>query len=115
MTRIKRGVFKRARKKKIIKRAKGFQSHRKTNYRAALEGVMHAGLHATRGRHERKSDFRQLWQVRINAALRPLGMSYSQFMGGLKKHGIGLDRKVLSQIAAQYPKVLEQLVAVVKK
>ena len=110
MTRIKRGVFKRARKKKIIKRAKGFQSHRKTNYRAALEGVMHAGLHATRGRHERKSDFRQLWQVRINAAAREHGLSYSRLMAALRKNKIELNRKVLSELAIREPEVFAKIV-----
>ena len=98
-----------------MKRVKGFGGRRRRLLKAAKVADTKAGSHAYRDRRVKKRQFRQLWQVRINAALRPLGMSYSQFMGGLKKHGIGLDRKVLSQIAAQYPKVLEQLVAVVKK
>lgn len=113
MTRIKRGVAKRARRKKIIKKAKGFISHRKTNFRAAQEAVMHAGKHAYRGRRLRKRDFRSLWQMRISAAAVENGISYSKLMGQLRKQNIGLNRKMLSELAAREPevfkKVLEQV------
>lgn len=110
MTRIKRGVFKRARRKKIIKRAKGYISHRKTNYRAAMEAVMHAGMHAIRGRKERKRDFRQLWNIRINAGARENGLSYSKFLAGLKKNKIELNRKMLAELAAVHPEVFKKVV-----
>lgn len=114
MTRIKRGVFKRARRKKIIKRAKGFVSHRKTNYRAAMEAVMHAGMHAIRGRKERKRDFRKLWSIRINAGAREHGLSYSRLMNALKKNNIALNRKMLSELAATQPEVFKKIVETVK-
>ncbi|TSA45542.1 50S ribosomal protein L20 [bacterium] len=114
MTRIKRGVYKRARRKKIIKRAKGFISHRKTNFRAAMEAVMHAGKHAIRGRKERKRDFRQLWSIRINAGARELDTTYSKLMGALKKKNIGLNRKMLAELAATKPEVFKKIVESVK-
>lgn len=114
MTRIKRGVQKRARRKKIIKRAKGFISHRKTNFRAAMEAVLHAGTHATRGRHERKSEFRQLWQMRVGAAARENGLSYSKFMAALKKNRIELNRKMLSELAIREPDAFKKIVEAVK-
>ena len=115
MTRIKRGVQKRARRKKIIKRAKGFISHRKTNYRAAMEAVMHAGMHAIRGRKERKRDFRKLWNIRINAAAREEGTTYSRLIGKLAKEKIGLNRKMLSELAIQKPEVFKQIAEAAKK
>ena len=115
MTRIKRGVQKRARRKKIIKRAKGFISHRKTNYRAAMEAVMHAGMHAIRGRQERKRDFRKLWNIRINAAAREEGITYSRLIGKLAKEKIVLNRKMLSELAIQKPEVFRQIAEAAKK
>jgi len=115
MTRIKRGVQKRARRKKIIKRAKGFISHRKTNYRAAMEAVMHAGMHAIRGRKERKRDFRKLWNIRINAAAREEGITYSRLIGKLAKENIVLNRKMLSELAIQKPEVFRQIAEAAKK
>lgn len=114
MTRIKRGVTKRARRKKIIKLARGYISHRKTNYRAAMEAVMHAGMHALRGRKLRKSDFRKLWNIRVNAAARELGISYSKFLGALKKNQIILNRKMLSELAVTKPEVFRKIVDMVK-
>ena len=104
MTRVKRGVQKRARRKKIIKRAKGFVSHRKTNFRAANEALMHAGKHAYIGRKQKKRDFRRLWQAVAN------GISYSKLMGGLKKAKVVLNRKMLSELAILHPNVFKQVV-----
>ena len=115
MTRVKRGVQKRARRKKIISRAKGFISHRKTNFRAANEAVWHAGKHAYRGRKLKKRNFRRLWQTRIGAASKDLEISYSKLMGGLKKAGVTLNRKMLSELAARYPEVFKQVASQVKK
>lgn len=115
MTRIKRGVQKRARRKKIIKRAKGFTSHRKTNFRAANEALMHAGKHAYRGRRLKKRDFRRLWNVRIAAGALENGLSYSKLMGALNKNQVGLNRKMLSELAARYPEVFQKVVETAKK
>ena len=115
MTRVKRGVQKRARRKKIIKRAKGFVSHRKTNFRAANEALMHAGKHAYIGRKQKKRNFRRLWQIRIGAGSTENGISYSKLMGGLKKNKIALNRKMLSELAILYPEVFKQVVEMGKK
>src|SRR3989338_3533781 len=115
MTRVKRGVQKRARRKKVIKRAKGFVSHRKTNFRAANEALMHAGKHAYIGRKQRKRNFRRLWQMRINAGARDMDLSYSKLMGGLKKANVSLNRKMLSELAARFPEAFKQVVATAKK
>ena len=115
MTRIKRSVQKRARRKKIIKRAKGFISHRKTNFRAANEAVWHAGKHAFRGRKERKREFRRLWTMRINAGAREMDLSYSRLMGELKKKNIALNRKMLSELAARFPEAFKQVIEAAKK
>src|SRR3990167_4060219 len=114
MTRVKRGVQKRARRKKIIKRAKGFVSHRKTNFRAANEALMHAGKHAYIGRRQKKRNFRRLWQMRINAGSREMDLSYSKLMAALKKNQIALNRKMLSEIAVRYPEAFKQIIATAK-
>lgn len=114
MTRIKRGVIKRARRKKIIKLAKGYRSHRKTNYRAAAEAVWHAGKHAYRGRRLRKRDMRRLWNIRIGAGAVEQGFSYSKLMGALRKQNILLNRKMLADLAATKPEVFEKIAEAAK-
>ena len=99
MARVKRGVVARRRHKKILKLAKGYRSVRSTCFRKAREAVEHGLCYAYRDRKNRKREFRRLWIVRINAAVRAEGMNYSQFMYGLKKAEIELDRKVLSDMA----------------
>ncbi len=99
MPRVKRGVTARARHKKILALAKGFRGRRKNVYRVAKQAVMKAGQYAYRDRRNKKRVFRRLWIVRINAAVRELGLSYSQFICGMARAGIGLDRKVLADIA----------------
>ncbi len=99
MPRVKRGVTARAAHKKVIARAKGFRGRRNNVFRVANEAVMRAGQYAYRDRRNRKRDFRSLWIVRINAAVREHGLSYSAFMNGLKKAAITVDRKVLADIA----------------
>ena len=99
MPRVKRGVTARARHKKVLEQAKGFRGRRKNVYRVAKQAVMKAGQYAYRDRRVRKREFRALWIARINAAARECGMSYSAFMNGLKKAAIGLDRKVLADLA----------------
>ena len=110
MARIKRGVTKHRRHKKILKAAKGFHGSSSRNYKWAKEAVMHAWSHAYRHRRERKQEFRSLWIVRIGAACRAAGMSYSQFMHGLKLAEIELDRKILADLAARDPEAFSRLV-----
>lgn len=99
MSRVKRGVTTHARHKKVLKMASGFRGRSSTCYRSAIERLEKAMQYAYRDRRNRKRDFRSLWIVRINAAAREHGMKYSQFMNGLKKAGINLDRKILSELA----------------
>ena len=99
MPRVKRGVTARARHKKVLDQAKGFRGRRKNVYRIAKEAVMKAGQYAYRDRRNKKREFRALWIARINAGAREAGVTYSQFMAGLKKAGIEVDRKVLAELA----------------
>ena len=99
MPRVKRGVTARAKHKKVLAQAKGYYGRRKNVYRVAKQAVIKAGQYAYRDRRQRKRQFRALWIVRINAAAREFGLSYSRFMNGLQKAGIELDRKVLADLA----------------
>lgn len=99
MPRVKSGVQAHARHKKVIKAAKGYRGRRKSCFRVATQAVDKAGQYAYRDRKVKKRDFRSLWIVRINAAARANGLSYSRFMHGLSEAGIELDRKVLADIA----------------
>ncbi|MDY0055110.1 MAG: 50S ribosomal protein L20, partial [Methyloversatilis sp.] len=97
--RVKRGVTARARHKKVLDQAKGYRGRRNSVYRIAKEAVMKAGQYAYRDRRQRKRQFRSLWIVRINAAARELGMTYSTLINGLNKASIQVDRKVLADLA----------------
>src|SRR3954470_17570749 len=112
MPRVKRGVTARARHKKVLEQAKGFRGRRKNVYCIAKEAVMKAGQYAYRDRRNKKSEFRALVITRINAGAREAGVTYSQFMAGLKKAGIEVDRKVLADLAvfdkAAFAKFAEQ-------
>ena len=112
MARIKRGVTAHARHKKILKLAKGYYGARRKVFRVAKQAVTKAAQYAYIGRKQRKRQFRSLWIVRINAAARVNGMSYSRFMNGLLKAGIKLDRKALADIAIHdagaFAKIAEQ-------
>lgn len=99
MPRVKRGVTARARHKKVLERAKGFRGRRGNVYRIAVQAVMRAGQYAYRDRRNKKRVFRRLWIARINAAAREHGITYSVFINGLNKAAIGLDRKVLAELA----------------
>jgi len=99
MARVKRGVVAHARHKKVLKQAKGYYGARRKVYRVAKQAVIKAGQYAYRDRRQRKRQFRRLWIVRINAASRQFGLSYSRFMDGLNKAGIEIDRKVLADLA----------------
>lgn len=99
MPRVKRGVTARARHKKVIAQAKGYQGARKNVFRVAKQAVIRAGASAYRDRRQRKRQFRALWIVRINAAARECGLSYSRLIDGLNKAHVSIDRKVLADIA----------------
>ena len=99
MARVKRGVQAKARHKKVLKQAKGFRGARSRTYKVAKQAVMRAGQYAYRDRRVKKRVFRSLWIVRINAAARDNGITYSQLIAGLKKANIDLDRKVLASLA----------------
>ena len=116
MPRVKRGVTAHARHKKVLEQAKGFRGRRKNVYRVAKQAVMKAGQYAYRDRRQRKRQFRALWIVRINAAARELGMTYSRFIEAMKKASIDVDRKVLADLAvrdkAGFAAIVEQVKAV---
>jgi large subunit ribosomal protein L20 len=101
MARVKRGVQARRRHKKVLKLAKGYYGARSRVYRVAVQAVTKAGQYAYRVRRQRKRQFRRLWIVRINAAARLSGLSYSRFINGMKKANIDIDRKVLADIAVR--------------
>lgn len=114
MPRVKRGVTARARHKKVLALAKGFRGRRKNVFRIAKQAVMRAGQYAYRDRRARKRVFRRLWIARINAAARNAGLTYSKFMNGLKKAAIGIDRKVLADMAVHDPAGFASIVEKVK-
>jgi large subunit ribosomal protein L20 len=114
MPRVKRGVTARARHKKVLALAKGFRGRRKNVFRIAKQAVMRAGQYAYRDRRNRKRVFRALWIVRINAAARSAGITYSKFMAGLKKASIEIDRKVLADMAVHDPAGFASIVQKVK-
>ena len=109
MSRVKRGVTANKRKNRMLKRAKGFRGGRSKLATVAQEAVDRAASNAYRGRKLRKRDFRSLWIVRINAAAREHGLSYSRFMSGLRKAGVELDRKSLAQLALTNPPAFSKL------
>lgn len=110
MTRVKRGVIKNKRRKNILKQTKGFRFGRSTKEAQAKDALMHAGAYSFAHRKDKKADARSLWTTRINAAVRPLGMSYSKFIDGLKKKNIVVDRKILSDIAKNNPETFARIV-----
>ena len=114
MPRVKRGVTAHRRHKKILEQAKGYRGRRKNIFRVAKQAVIKAGQYAYRDRRQRKRQFRALWIVRINAAARPHGLSYSRFMNGLKKAGVELDRKVLADLAVFDEPAFAELAAAAK-
>jgi large subunit ribosomal protein L20 len=115
MSRVKRGVTKHARHKKIIDAAKGFRGRRKNTFRIANQAVEKAGQYAYIGRKLKKRQFRALWIQRINAAVREHWMTYGRFMDGLNKAGIELDRKVLADMAGNEPDAFKLLVDAARK
>jgi len=111
MPRVKRGTIATKKREKLLKYTKGFKWGRKSKERLAKDALLHAWTHAFRGRKEKKRNFRALWNVKINAGVREEGISYSTFIGLLKKQKIILDRKVLAQMAEQEPETFKKIVS----
>ena len=115
MTRVKRSVHARKKRRATLERAKGFRGEAHSNYKRAKEAVMKADAYAYRDRRNRKRDFRRLWITRINAAARQNGMSYSQFMHGLGQAGVELDRKVLADMAVRDPETFRPFAEIARE
>lgn len=111
MTRVKRGVIAHKKREKLLGYAKGFRWGRKSKERLAREALLHAWRYQFRDRKRKKREFRALWNVKINAGARAHGLSYSRFIAGLKAKRIGLDRKILADLAEHEPAVFEKVVA----
>ena len=114
MARVKNGAVTKARHKKVLKAAKGYFGSKHRLYKTAKEQLMHSGQYAFRDRKQKKRDFRKLWITRINAACRLNEISYSRFIEGLTKAGVEINRKMLSEIAINDPKMFSELVSVAK-
>jgi large subunit ribosomal protein L20 len=115
MTRVKRGVAASKRRKNFLKRTKGFTNRRRTNAIAAKEALLHADSYAYAHRRLRKRDFRKLWTMRINAASREHGISFSRLMGLMKKEKVAVNKKMLAELAIRSPKAFDALVKEVAK
>lgn len=114
MVRVKAGITRRRRHKKVLKAVKGYRGARRRRFKAAKEAMIKARAYAFRDRRVRKREFRRLWIARVNAASRMHGLSYSVFMNLLKKADIGLNRKMLSEIAIRHPEAFKTIVDTVK-
>ena len=114
MTRVKGGTVARARRKKVLKEAKGYFGSKHRLYKTAHEQVMHSGVYAFRDRKQNKRNFRKLWITRINAGCRENDISYSKFINGLNKAGVTVNRKMLSELAIDNPKAFSDLVVIAK-
>jgi large subunit ribosomal protein L20 len=114
MTRVKRGVLKTKTRRNILKQVKGYRFNRSTKEAAAIDAIMHAGAHAFAHRRDKKGVARRLWNVKINAALRMEGFTYSKFIGAIKKKGIEVDRKIMADLAENNPDIFKRFVTSVK-
>ena len=114
MARVKRSVHARKKRREILEAAKGYTGSRRKRVRVAKEQLLHSGMYAYRDRRDRKGQFRRLWITRINAAVRPHGLSYSRFVSGLRAAGVEIDRKVLADLAVHDPAAFAQLVETAK-
>lgn len=114
MPRAKTGTVRRAKHKKILKRAKGFWGLRSKSFRIAQQTLLNAADYSYRDRRDKKTVFRRLWIARINAAARKEGLSYSRFISGLRRSGVELDRKVLADLAVREPDAFRSLIEVAK-
>lgn len=115
MPRVKRGTIAHKKREKLLKKTKGFRWGRKSKERAAKEALLHAESRMFRGRKEKKRVARSIWSVKINAAARDAGISYSKLIGALKKANIKLDRKILADLAKNHPEVFKKVVGLVSK
>jgi large subunit ribosomal protein L20 len=111
MTRVKKGVNALKSRKNVLRRTKGFRHGRSTKERQAWDAIYHAGAYSFAHRKDKKGDARKLWNVKISYASKELGTSYSKLMGGLKKKGILLDRKILATLSAENPETFKKIVA----
>ncbi len=114
MARVKKGVNALKTRRNVLKMVKGYRFGRSTKEKAAYEAISHAGAYAFAHRRDKKGEFRRLWNVRLNAALRENGTTFSKFMGAMKKKGFALDRKILASIADENPETLKRIVGSVK-
>ncbi len=115
MARVKRGTTKNKRRRYLLAQTKGYRFDRKSKERVAREAIRHAGIYAFKHRRAKKREFRYLWTLRINAAARPLGLSYSKLIDSLKKSSIGLDRKSLGALAKDHPEIFARVLEHVKR
>jgi len=114
MTRVKKGVSALKSRKNILRKVKGYRNGRGTKERQATEAIFHAGTYSFAHRKDKKSDARKLWNVKISYASKELGTSYSKLMGGLKKKGILLDRKILATLVKENPETFKKIAELVK-
>jgi len=114
MARVKRGLIAQKKRENTLKHTKGFRWGRKSKFKQAKEALMHAWTYAFRDRKTKKREFRKLWHIKIGAACKQEGLSYSQFIHKLKKKNIELDRKVLSQLAENHPETFKKIIEEVK-
>ena len=115
MARVRHSSATRRRKKRVLKKAKGFWGDRSKQFRQARRALMHAFVYTYRDRRNKKREFRTLWVTRINAACRQCGIAYNVFMNNLKKSNIAIDRKILADLAVKDPQVFKKLVELVKE
>ncbi len=115
MTRIKRGIIKRKKHKKVLKAARGYYGAKSRSYRSAKQQLLKSMSYAYRDRKNNKRNFRRLWIIRINAAARINGLSYNELIDGLKKASVEINRKILSEIAVNDPNAFKELTEVAKK
>jgi large subunit ribosomal protein L20 len=114
MTRVKKGVNALKTRRNILRKVKGYRFGRSTKERQANEAIFHAGTYAFAHRRDKKGDFRRLWQVRMSALLKEMGLSYSKFIPALKAKGIILDRKILAELAQTEPETFKKVVEATK-
>ncbi|MDQ5882725.1 MAG: large subunit ribosomal protein [Patescibacteria group bacterium] len=115
MTRVKRGTIANKRRKNLLKEAKGFRYGRKNKYRQAKEALLHAWSHSFKDRKRKKREKRQLWEIKINAAARENGITYSQLINHLRQKNIKIDRKILAELSEKQPHIFQAIVAEIKK
>lgn len=114
MTRVKRGTIKLKRRKNKLAMTKGYRFGRSTKEAQATEAIHKAGAHAFRHRRDKKRDWKQLWHIKINAAVRAEGLSFSKFWGSIKKAGVTMNKKMLAELAEFHPETFKKVVAVIK-